>query len=382
VGGSKGKGTTCAFLEGLGRAAGLRTGVYLSPHVETLLERIRMDGTEVAIDDLERALRTVTAHAQERGLEITFFEAMTAAARDLFAAHRTDLAVYEVGLGGRFDATTAIPVDAAIVTGIELEYTEILGSTIAAIAAEKAPVIRPRGTGVTAAQGEALAVIEAHARSASAELLVLGRDFALEQQEWRGTTFRARLRLPGGETLPLALADARAYEPPLLALAATALARALPHLALQLDPAPRPQLPCRFEIFRTRDGVVILDGAHTEQSLRAVAMELRRRFPGRPTAVLFASAQGKRWREGLKELLPTADSVLVTGLSGTTGEDPEIIMGWLRERGCRTGLVADADAGLQELLLRPSPRLVTGSFYLAGHVRTLLRTSGAEHWHG
>jgi folylpolyglutamate synthase/dihydropteroate synthase len=157
----------------------------------------------------------------------------------------------------------------------------------------------------------------------------------------------------------------------------------MPHLALQLDPAPRPQLPCRFEIFRTRDGgVVILDGAHTEQSLRAVAAELRSRFPGRPAAVLFASAEGKRWREGLKELLPTADSVLVTGLSGTTGEHPEIIVGWLRERGCRTGLVADADAGLQELLLRPSPRLVTGSFYLAGRMRTLLRTSGAEHWHG
>lgn len=376
VGGSKGKGTVCSFLEGLARAAGLHTGVYLSPHVETLLERVRLDGRLVDVAQLEDALAAVVSHAAATGFEPTFFEAMTVAARDLFAAQRVDLAVYEVGLGGRFDATTAIPVAASVLTGIELEHTEVLGDTVEAIAAEKAPVIRPGGCGITSTTGPALAVVQAHARAVGARLLLLGRDFDL-QGGLAGSDWRGRLRLPGGRDLAVTLPDARGFEPRMLALAAAALHQVSPDLHLQLDPAPRPTLPCRFEVVRDADGkAVILDGAHTEQSLAAVAAELARRHPGRPAAVLFGCARGKRWREGLSPLLPLADGFLVTELSGTAGEDPQAIVGWLRERGCRAETTPDAGTGLRELLLRPEPRLVCGSFYLAGAVRRLLHHPG------
>src|SRR5688572_28305011 len=126
VGGSKGKGTTCAMLEALALASGGVAGVYTSPHVTTLLERIRIGGADIAVGQLEPLLRDVlAAPAGERAP--TFFEAMTLAAAAAFAQRGVDLAIYEVGLGGRFDATTALPIDAAIVTTIELEHTDLLG---------------------------------------------------------------------------------------------------------------------------------------------------------------------------------------------------------------------------------------------------------------
>ena len=132
-------------------------------------------------------------------------------------------------------------------------------------------------------------------------------------------------------------------------------------------------MPCRFEVCREPDGeVLVLDGAHTEESLRAVAAELRRRWPERRPAVLFASATGKRWREGLSRLLPLADSFVVTELSGVPSEAPATIAAFLAGAGARSEVAADAVSGLAALRRRPGPRLVVGSFYLAGRVRELV----------
>jgi dihydrofolate synthase/folylpolyglutamate synthase len=372
VGGSKGKGTTCAFLAALTQAAGRTAGVYTSPHVTSLLERIQVGGCDIDLGTLERLLRALLAGPPGERAP-TFFEAMTLAAAHWFAERRTDLAVYEVGLGGRFDATTALPVDAGIVTMIELEHTDVLGDTIAQIAGEKAPVIRAGGVGFTGASGDALAVIRAHAAAVGARLFVLGSDFGYGDERWSADGFRARLLLPGGAASAVFLPGAAGHEPPALALAAAAFAHLLPGVHLQLDPAPRPTLPCRFELFREVDGaLLVLDGAHTEQSLAMVAAEVRRRWPGQRAAVLFASAAGKRWQQGLSGLLPVADTFVVTGITGTTTEDPTAIAAWLSSVGARCEVAADVEAGLAALRRRAGPRLVVGSFYLAGRVRELV----------
>jgi dihydrofolate synthase / folylpolyglutamate synthase len=371
VAGSKGKGTTAAFLEALGEGAGLRTGSYSSPHLVTLCERIRIARELVTVDRLQPILTELLAFA---GAEPpTFFEAMTAAAVECFAQDQVDLAIYEVGLGGRYDATTAMDVDAAIVTRIELEHTDVLGDTIAAIAGEKAPVIRPGGLGLTATSGEALAVVRSHAERVAAELLVMGEHFGVESLQWSPLGARGELLLPGGERRSFFLPNATAIQLPALALAAAALTRLLPDLVLPLDPVPVPCLPCRFEVRSERDGeVLILDGAHTEDSLRAVVAELQRRYPGSRPCVLVASAAGKRWQESLSSVLPIADSFVVTELTGTPGEDPAKIHAWLVAQGARSEVVADAALGLRKLRERPGPRLVVGSFYLAGAVRQIL----------
>jgi len=372
VGGSKGKGTTCAFVEALCGAAGATVGVYTSPHTETLLERIRCGGRLVPIDDLERLLRTIVDGARTERPP-TFFEAMTLAAARWFVERRVALAVWEVGLGGRHDATTALPVDASIVTTIELEHTDVLGDTVAAIAGEKAPVIRPGGIGFTGTAGDALEVIRDHCTKNGARLFVLGDRFGLHAVQRENGGVRAKMHLPDGRVLPFFLPDASGFELPAAALAIGAVAHVLPGLVLPTDPMPRPRLPCRFERFVEPDGeTLVLDGAHTERSLAAVSTELRRRFPGRRATVLFGSATGKRWREGLSVLLSVADRFVVTELTGTSSEDPAAIAAFLAARGVPNEVAADAESGLAALRRWPGPRVVVGSFYLAGQVRGLV----------
>jgi dihydrofolate synthase/folylpolyglutamate synthase len=376
VGGSKGKGTTCAFLEALALAAGRRVGVYTSPHVETLLERIRWNGENIGAGELEALLRGIVG-AGTGDRAPTFFEAMTVAAAEHFAARGAQLAVYEVGLGGRHDATTALPVDASIVTTIEREHTDVLGDTIAAIADEKAQIVREGGVAFTATSGEALDVIRARARAADARLFVFGEDFGVRERRWDGEGVHARLWLPGGRELAVFLPEAAGFEVPALALALAAFTHVLPGAPLQLDPAPRPHLPCRFEVLRDGDGeVLVLDGAHTEQSLQAVAAEMHRRWPGHRASVLFGVATGKQWREGLSALRAVADRFVVTGLSGTSSEDPAVLAAFLAANGAECESAADVESGLSALRRRPGPRLVAGSFYLAGAVRRLVRAGG------
>ncbi len=377
IGGSKGKGTTCAMLELIARRAGLRVGVYTSPHVSTLLERVRVDGVDVPVAELERILRDVLAAAGDR--PPTFFEAMTVAAVQWFAEQRVDLAVYEVGLGGRLDATTALPVAASVLTMVELEHTDVLGDTLAKIAAEKAPIVRPGGRGFTAADGEALAVIEAHARAVGARLALLGRDFAVRTAPTAGTELAGELDLPPRGVLPFSLLDGASYEIPALALAAAALLSVRPSVTLDLRALPRPSQPCRFEIVTGAGGwPLVFDGAHTERSLAAVAAEFARRWPGQRAAILFGAAAGKRWREGSSSLLPIADRFLVTEVSGTVSEDPAAIVAHLRGCGIAATEVAGVEQGLLALSAHAGPRLVTGSFYLAGAARSRVRESASE----
>jgi len=374
IAGSKGKGTTAAYLEALAGAAGLRTGNYSSPHVITLCERIRVDGQPIEVDCLGEILRSLLRSAGDR--PPTFFEAMTAAAVERFAQADVDLAIYEVGLGGRLDATTAIAVDAAVVTHIELEHTEILGDTVAKIAAEKAQVIRPGGLGLTATTAEALEVVRAHAEAVGAELLVMGEHFGVRDVEWSVDGARGDLWLPGGEHHAFFLPGATAFALPALAIAAMALRRLVPAARFLLDPVPLPVLPCRFEVRAEPDGgVLVLDGAHTEGSLSAVAEEIRRRYPGARPMVLTAAAAGKRWQAGLSRLLPLADRFIVTELTGTPSEPSALLHDWLIGEGARSEVAPDAASGLRSLREWPGVRLVVGSFYLAGEVRRLVEDS-------
>jgi dihydrofolate synthase/folylpolyglutamate synthase len=376
VGGSKGKGSTCAMLGALARRAGLSVGIYTSPHVTTLLERIAVDGESVPVDELERILAGVLAAPGERAP--TFFEAMTVAAAQWFAERRVDLAVYEVGLGGRLDATTALPVDLSILTTIELEHTEILGDTVAAIAREKAAILRPGGTALTTATGEALPQLQARADEVGAKLLVVDRDFGAVRVRDRGDVLTGNLWLPD-RLVPFELRGGALFDLSALAVAACGLETLRPGVLGKELAMARPQAPCRFEVFEQPDGgAVVLDGAHTERSMAAVADELRRRWPGRKFDFLFGSASGKRWRESLSSLLPLVDTLKVTAVSGTSSEDPSLIAAYYHARGIAAEQVDDVGAGLAALAKRGGIRVVVGSFYLVGEARRLLVSAAAN----
>ncbi|HEX5137947.1 MAG TPA: Mur ligase family protein, partial [Planctomycetota bacterium] len=164
VAGTKGKGSTSRCLDAILRAQGLRTGRYLSPHLESVRERIAVDGELVPEADFAAHVDAVLAAAAPT---TTFFEAITAAACLHFAAARTDAVVLEVGLGGRLDATTAVPTTHTVITEISFDHTDLLGSTLEAIAAEKAATIRtgvPVFTGVDPATGPGRVIRETATR--------------------------------------------------------------------------------------------------------------------------------------------------------------------------------------------------------------------------
>lgn len=370
IGGSKGKGTTCAWLASLAGSAGWRAGVYASPHVESIRERIVLPDGPCREEVFVAAVTRVLGHASGLDPAPSAFEVLTAAAAQCFATARLDLAVWEVGLGGRLDATTALPVDASVLTGIELEHCSVLGDTIEAIAAEKAFVLREGGVGISGCRSPAAEVVAAHATRAGCRLLVCGVDFGVEIGPTGGGGERELvLWSRDGVRHATRLDDAPLHEARLLALAWAAMREILPGFVLPRRLA-RPALPGRFERRIDRDGqLVVLDGAHTEESTARLAEELARRWPGRRFAILFASARGKRWREALSRIVPLADHVVVTELSGTTSEDAGTISDWLRSRGVRVRAVPGAADGLAQLREHAGPRVVTGSFHLVGEVR-------------
>ncbi len=297
VGGTNGKGSISAMLAAILQAAGRRVGLYTSPHLRDYRERIRVDGRPISeadfVDGVE-ALGTLIAR-----LDVTVFEAGTALALDHFCRERVDVAVLEVGLGGRLDATTVGKPRVGVIGPIDYDHQHELGDTLALIATEKAAIIRS-GVAFSARQDpEAEAVLE---RRAALVGVPLG--FTLEAQ---------RLDLAGpGWRLPDVACGLLGVFQPGNALLAAAAARELG----ADDAAVRAGLrgarwPGRFQIFR-RDPLVILDGAHNPAGARALAASLRAYFPGRPVTFVIGILVDKDAGGILAALRPLAARFILT----------------------------------------------------------------------
>ncbi|MHB0874655.1 MAG: bifunctional folylpolyglutamate synthase/dihydrofolate synthase [Anaerolineae bacterium] len=294
VAGSKGKGSTCAMLAGIMRRSGRRTGLYSSPHLHTVRERIRIDGVPLSHAAFAAAVSAVAAAMQGIG-GVSPFEALTAAAFWAFREAGVETAAVEVGLGGRLDATNVINPYVSVITSISFEHTEVLGNTLAQIAAEKAGIIKTGVPVLTAAQDdEAAATIARRATDMGCTLQSVGREWrcsALEPGE-AGQSFtltgpaRPRPLADGCYSLPLL--GEHQVENAALALAAAELgaeALCLDHDSLRQGLAAV-AWPGRLEVL-SHHPLVIVDGAHNVDSMGKLLAALRRHFafgPGAETA--------------------------------------------------------------------------------------------------
>ncbi len=386
VGGSKGKGSTALLAEALLAAAGRRVGTFTSPHLERWTERFRIEGREVGGDRLATAIERLRPHvealrAEEPACAPTFFDALTAAALLLFHEARVDHAVLEVGLGGRLDSTNAVRPAVACITTIELEHTDRLGATLAAIAGEKAGIAKP---GVPLVVGrlpdEALRVVLERASEAGAPVTRLGHE--LEAGVLEETPDGQRIRLRDGDV------EAVAWLPVLGPHQAdnAALALACARRAAGLDGEvlaaaarrglARAELPGRIEVL-SRAPLVVVDGAHTAASARALAIALARLPRRRRTHLVLSVSAGKDLAAILDACLPLASEATLTLAEPQRSLEPAEI-------------VSAARAAAPDLPLRvvPNPQLalraaaealgpddclcVTGSVYLAGIARGVL----------
>ena len=373
VGGTNGKGSTVAMLTALGRAAGLRTGTYTSPHLQRYNERVAIDA--VPIDDASLCAafeRIESARGQgDAAISLTFFEWGTLAAFEIFAREAVDLVVLEVGLGGRLDATNIVDADVAVLCSVSLDHTEWLGPTVEHIGAEKAGIFRP-GRPVILGNADLPRSVYAALESLACDARRPGREFAVREQGAGHWIWAAGARALGPLPYP-------ALEGPVqLANAAAALAAfdALGHVPLTTEIAARAlrdvRLRGRFQRvaeFPVGGPEWILDVAHNAGAAAALAQTLRATpCAGRTLAVVGILADKDAHAIGAA-LAPVVDEWVLAGLDGPRGCDAEQLRRRLPD-DCRSTVLApnvhEACAAALALAERGDRIVVFGSFHTIG----------------
>lgn len=377
VAGTNGKGSVCASLETVLRARGLKVAKYTSPHLVDFRERFLIDGRPVAEEAIIAFLDRWTPTVERLG--VTFFEATTAMAFELFSAAEVDVAVIETGLGGRLDATNVVVPLVAGVTGIAIDHTEWLGATREAIAPEKAGIYKPR---VPAVVGErdprirSLLAAEARRRGA-APVRIVAEEGVAEQVAVGpdGTRFRWS-RSAGELTVTTGLAGRHQAENAIVALtmldAIPGPLRVAPDVAAASLASVR--LPGRF----SRHGPWIFDVAHNPDGAGVTAEVLIAVHPPTPVVALVSVLGDKDWR-GILEALSRAVGHFVLTNAPTAPASrawrAEDALAFARARGWSVELISDFDAALRAAPTRGATTLVTGSFHTVGDAMERLQVS-------
>jgi len=375
VAGTNGKGSTAAMLASIAGALGIKAGLYPSPHLESVTERIRIGPDDIAADELDARLAEVFAAADRApALPLTYFEAMTAAAFVTFARDGLDLAVLEVGLGGRLDATNVAPAAISVVTAIGLDHLEDLGPTLESIAREKAGIFRAgrpaltvsREPGVRAVFRDAAGRVGAQLHELPEETRVEVRRSSLEGSRFRLETprraYELETPLPGRHQIENASAAVRAAE----------------FLRPQIDPeavlrgVESVRWPGRLEAFGYRGTTVLLDGCHNAGGAEALARFLAGARL-RPDLVFGAMAD-KDIEAMAASLGPVVGRIRLVSLASPRAASGDELA--RRFASARPDALAAPGLGeaLQGLLVEPRPEsiIVAGSLYLVGEARALL----------
>ena len=381
VGGTNGKGSCAATLAAILRADGRRTGLFTSPHLTHFAERFQVDGTQVSAADLLAGLGAVRPLAEATGA--TFFEIVTALGCVLFAQRDVETAVFEVGLGGRFDATNALSPRLSVITGVALDHTEILGDTLAKIAFEKAGIMRPNVLTLTGAEGEGLTTLRTTAAERDTPLWVLGNDITLETTDlgWLGVRC-AVTSLAGSVAVTTPLLGLHQARNVALAVAA-AQHLGVPETAVQKGVA-QTQWAGRLEPLEHQNRTFLLDGAHNPQAAHALAAALRG-LDAAPTTLIFGAAADKDLTGLVSALAPVVSQVIVTRAAlSPRAASPETLAELWTSYAPQSVYVADNPAeALAEALVHTAPGavvVVAGSLYLVGELRPLLLGAKAEVW--
>jgi dihydrofolate synthase / folylpolyglutamate synthase len=384
IAGTNGKGSTAAILESILRAAGLRTGLYTSPHLERINERIRIGGENIA--DREFAAAWSRVHSSIEALlargklaaHPTFFECVTAMAFLAFAQHDVDFAIYEVGLGGRLDATNIVEPEVAIITPVDFDHENFLGHSIEEIAAEKAGIIKPGAWVVSSSERlEARAVIARRCTEIDARLVEVDAAARLDGLRDDGGLYRAAAAfthsrkqlilapsLPGRFQIRNALAAA---------VAARLLAErgfAIPDTSIEQGVSTA-NWPGRLERLSSQPDLY-LDGAHNPSGARELLKFWQENYAGRRIFLVYGAMRDKAVDEISGLLFPHAAAVVLTEPSQPRAISAPLLAEMTSHDAKETLIVRDPAAALESALRLAAPQDVvfaTGSLYLVGELR-------------
>ena len=379
IGGTNGKGSAAATLSSIARASGIRAGLYTSPHLIRVTERVRIGEEDISAEELDATLGEVFRAADAAPeVPVTYFEAMTAAAFSAFARRNLPLGVLEVGLGGRFDATNVAPASVSVVTSVSLDHVEELGSSLASIAREKAGIFRfGRPALVHTREREVLETLRACAEEGGAFFHDVAREacafdvrtgmegtrFALETPAAR---YQLRTPLPGLHQAGNTACAVRAAE----------LLTAFPQITRDAITAgvAATRWPGRLESFSVEGRLVLLDGCHNPGAAAALSQALEAAGLFGKAGLVFGAMADKDIEAIAAALFPAARRVTLVRAPGaraaTAGE-------LLRRAGPLHPAAAteeSLEAAFDRLLSLPGtdPIIVAGSLYLVGEARALL----------
>ncbi len=368
VGGTNGKGSACALLAEIYRAGGWRTGLYTSPHLVSFRERIVVDGCPIGEDAVTMWAQRLEEPALRLGA--TFFEVSTALAFADFAARGVEVAVVEVGLGGRLDATNVITPLAAGVTRIALEHTEYLGPDLPSIAREKAGIAKRGVPFVTTEPDPGVAdvlVAEAGAHGADAERLDPAAALSGVRAGASGVRFDATTSARRYRGLELGLIGSYQAANALLAVRLAELAApavAVDEAAIRTGLAAA-RVPGRFD----RRGKWLFDVAHNPDGVRALASALAAAPPPRPIVTVVSVLRDKAWRAVLPLLAGASDRLVLTRAPSAPPDrawDLAEVGAWVRGEKLAASVEPDFDAALASASRAGATVLVTGSFHTVG----------------
>ena len=381
VTGTNGKGSTSRMTAAILQACGLSVGTYLSPHLERINERLEFDGVEISDESFVSVLGTVAEIERFLGIRATWFELVTAAAYAWFADMAAESAVVEVGLGGRFDATNVGNADVAVVTNVELDHTQILGTTRESIAAEKAGIIKSGSLLVLGDEAPAVsAIFEEEAELVGARAVWRrGTEFGCSSNRLAVGGRLIDLWTPLGRFSDVHLPLHGAHQAD-NAACAVAAAQAFLETTIEEDVVhdalAAVRVPGRLEVVR-RHPLVVLDGAHNPAGAATAGWALREDFgAGRRVIVVMGCLRGRDPGELLSALGPERIATVVACRPPSPrAQEPASVVDAARALGLvaeESGTTAEAVQRALELADRDDLVLVTGSLYVVGAARTAL----------
>jgi dihydrofolate synthase/folylpolyglutamate synthase len=384
VAGTNGKGSTSAMLESILRAAGLRSGLYTSPHLERINERIRVDGREISDEDFAAAFTRVRQAIEELlasgklAAHPTFFECVTAVAFVHFAGAGVEYAVCETGMGGRLDATNILYPEVAVITQIDFDHENFLGHSIEEIAAEKAGIIKPGARVVSAAEHLiARVVIRRRCAEQSAFLVEIENAFYLEDVTAKDGCFSfTAISYETGARIPIALKLAGRFQVR-NALTALAAARLLAERGAPLDDDAISRgfaaaaWPGRLERIAERPDIY-LDGTHNPAGAREISVFWEQFLAGRKIYLVYGAMRDKAVDEIAGLLFPRAEAVILTAPAQSRSISAPLLAEMTAHHARRAEVVPSPANALNralELALPEDVIFITGSLYLVGELR-------------
>ena len=384
IAGTNGKGSTSAFLESILRHAGFRTGLYTSPHLERINERMRINGKEIGDESfaqiftrLHELIEELLARHKLRA-HPTYFECVTAMAFECFARERVEFGVVEVGLGGRLDATNILSPAVTVITRIDFDHENFLGHSLGEIASEKAGILKDKVPVIVAAQApQARETILARANQLGCRVIETAQAFHTTLESWQDGFFRARVtESSSGNSFEIAPSLPGRFQLQ-NAVSALAAARELTKRGFRISSSDITEgigntvWPGRLEKLQSNPDVY-LDGAHNPGAARELAQFLEQNFAERKIWIIYAALRDKAVDEIAGQLFPHAAEVIFTEPRTSRAISAERLAEIASHHASRFTVISSAEQALDQALGEAAPGdaiFITGSLFLVGQLR-------------